>query len=658
MAHCGTQFQYGGILSKMKVALFHVGRKLNLINGVKNIILVQRLKRSIMTSQTNMEKALDELKLNPYFEKYAKKISKLQETSPEEFLSKIEAKEREAKAKKEALAQERKFQPASRAKPTLGGSIRRYYSNGSTSNFYVTTPIFYVNAGPHIGHLYSAVLADAVARYNSMLGHSVRLTTGTDEHGNKVQQAAQVSKLPMSDYCSKISLQFHKMCEVFDVGYTEYIRTTQERHLKTLNHFWITLRKKDYIYPGTYSGWYCVPDEAFLSTSQLEDRKNANGETVKVSIESGHPVEWAEEDNYKFRLSVLQNDLKHWLKDENTVRPAKFHKILSEWIEEGSCLEDLSISRPIDRVSWGVPVPDDNTQSIYVWLDALVNYLTALGYPEESYKEFWPPNIQVIGKDILKFHGVYWPAFLIAAGLEPPRSLLCHSHWTVDGQKMSKSKGNVVSPFDAAESYTADGLRYFLLREAVPYSDANYSKEKVFNTVNSELADSLGNLVSRCTGKAVNPGREIPHPGKYVDILKSESATKLKYCLETLHLEARDHYEKNNLHHVVDSVMSTVHAANQMVEFHKPWHLRKQTDDQSYNELQAVLSLALDCTRISGLILYPIVPKLSNNLLELLDVPENERSWANTVPRHLTKSENSVRKVNAESTILFKRIRN
>ncbi|XP_023289126.1 methionine--tRNA ligase, mitochondrial [Orussus abietinus] len=350
------------------------------------------------------------------------------------------------------------------------GSIRSYSDVAPTIK-YVSTPIFYVNAGPHIGHAYSAILADAVSRYYSMLGYSVFLSTGTDEHGNKVFQAAKKTKLDTSEYCTKISQQFKEMCHTFDVKYSRYIRTTEPCHQEAVHSFWNKLQEKNYIYLGKYSGWYSTSDEAFLTDIEIIE-KQVNGQIIKVSKVSGNPVQWTEEDNYKFTLSSFQDDLKHWLKNERAVQPLKYYKILSSWIEEGACLEDLSISRPSERVPWGIPVPGNASHSIYVWLDALVNYLTSVGYPDHKFQRFWPPSVQVIGKDILKFHGVYWPAFLIAAGLEPPASILCHSHWTVESEKMSKSKGNVISPIIAASTFTAPGLRYFLLREAVPHKDA------------------------------------------------------------------------------------------------------------------------------------------------------------------------------------------
>lgn len=515
-----------------------------------------------------------------------------------------------------------------------------------------------MNAGPHIGHLYSAVLADAVARYNTMLGHKTFLTTGTDEHGNKIKAAATAAGLPNLEYCTNISQQFREMCDRFEVDYSRFIRTTEKQHYDAVHHFWKRLEERGHIYLGKYSGWYCVSDEAFLSDAELVEQKDPTGKIIKVSAQSGNTVEWMEEENYKFRLSAFQDDLKYWLKDENVIRPALYHKVLFEWIEEGTCLRDLSITRIRNKVSWAIPSPCDESHSIYVWLDALINYLTALGYPDESFKEFWPPAIQVIGKDILKFHGVYWPAFLIAAGLEPPKTLLCHAHWTVDHQKMSKSKGNVISPFEAANNYSEDGLRYFILREAVPQNDANYSSKKIVNVLNSELADTLGNLVNRCAGKTINPSKEFPDPAKYWNVLQSQVADETREALESVSRKARESYEEYNLHHVVDVVMSTLHCANRMINYHEPWQLRKQVDDaDSIRELKAVISLALESSRIAALILYPITPKLSSNLLDFLDIPGENRTWADTVPEFFNKKGVKERYIERNNVILFKKIR-
>lgn len=317
--------------------------------------------------------------------------------------------------------------------------------------------------------MYSALLTDAVFRFNNLKssasGNQGVFTTGTDEHGIKIQQAAARNNTPVEKYCHEISQKYRDLFRKFDIGHTDYIRTTEQRHALAVGHFWERLHERGYIYKREYSGFYCVPDETFLTESQLTT--NQAGE--KISAESGHPVEWTQEENYMFKLGSLQEGIIAWLKRGDRVHPRKFERILFDFLNEP--LPDISVSRPASRVHWGIAVPGDPSQTIYVWLNALVNYLTCAGYPQTS--SCWPPSTQVIGKDILKFHGIYWPGFLMAADMEPPKQLLCHSHWTVDGQKMSKSKNNVVDPMERADLFTAEGMRYFLLREAVLHSDGS-----------------------------------------------------------------------------------------------------------------------------------------------------------------------------------------
>ncbi|XP_020284401.1 methionine--tRNA ligase, mitochondrial [Pseudomyrmex gracilis] len=651
----------------MANVLLQNAARVSLYKHLRDIRITAKNKRCIMTSRTRLEKVLENLQKNPYYDKYAEKIAKLQQTSPEEFLQRVEQQDKTLETKVK-LNLTSKYQSSKSAifsflfkntQTSWSQMVRRHYVKDlSSTNKYITTPIFYVNAGPHIGHLYSAVLADCVARYNAMLGYKTFLVTGTDEHGNKIRSAAAAAGTPNIEYCTKVSKQFRDMCDRFEVDYSRFIRTTEEQHCDAVHYFWKRLEERGHIYLGKYSGWYCVSDEAFLSDTEIVEQKDATGKVIRVSTESGNTVEWTEEENYKFRLSAFQDDLKYWLKNEETVRPAIYHKVLSEWVEEGTCLRDLSITRIKSKMPWAIPSPSDESHSIYVWLDALVNYLTALGYPNESFKKFWPPTIQVIGKDILKFHGVYWPAFLIAAGLEPPKTLLCHAHWTIDHQKMSKSKGNVISPFEAANIYSEEGLRYFILREAVPQNDANYSTTKITNVLNSELAGTLGNLVNRCVGKTVNPSREFPDPAKYWNVLRSQAADQTREALESVGRKTRESYEEYNLHHVVDAVMNMLFCANKMVSYHEPWQLRKRVDDaDSMRELKAVISLALESSRIAALILYPIMPRLSGDLLNFLNIPKENRTWADTAPEFFNSASAKERYIKHNNVILFKRIK-
>nr|XP_034193653.1 methionine--tRNA ligase, mitochondrial-like isoform X2 [Osmia lignaria] len=618
-------------------------------------------KKLIMTSCSRLEKALEKLQKNPYFDKYAEKIAKYQETKPEEFLERVESQEKKLQEKKVPI-----HAPKGRIKslwtlPFLRRGAQSSWIHVKKNNFshhankklYITTPIFYVNGAPHIGHLYSAVLADTVARFNSMLGHSVYLCTGTDEHGTKVQKAAGAANLPTIEYCNQISRQFLEMCDMFQVKYSDFIRTTEKRHEKAVHHFWNCLENNGHIYLGKYAGWYNETEEAFVPDKEVVKEDSTTNNTTEARTESGDTVEWMEEDSYKFRLTSFKDDLIYWLKNENVVQPAVHRNVLNSYLDD---LQDLSISRPIKRVPWAIPTPADKSQTIYVWFDALVNYLTSVGYPDDSFKESWPPTIQIIGKDILKFHGIYWPAFLMAAGLEPPKQLLCHGHWTVDKYKMSKSKGNVISPFAVANDVTYDGLRYFLMRQGVVDTNSNYNSLKVPELINADLADTFGNLVNRCFGKSINPKGIIPDPVECINILKSDIALKNIKALEEVSEKAGKFYQVYHVHHVIESTMEVLHLANQMLNHHKPWVLNKSKDLNSAKEQEAVIALALESVRVAALILYPIIPNLASNLLDFLQIPIENRTWEDTKPLNLRSSLNGEKHVSRD-VLFFKKIK-
>lgn len=509
-------------------------------------------------------------------------------------------------------------------------SLRLLSSAVQKTPFYITTPIFYVNAAPHLGHLYTAVVADAIQRFEKLTNPDCRVifSTGTDEHGTKIQQAAAKAKLSLPEYCTNISNEYKQLFRDFNVEYTDFIRTTEERHKVAVKHFWNKLVKKDYVYKSKYSGWYSVNDEAFVPETHVKDEVR-DGENVKVSIESGHKVEWTEETNYMFRLSAFKSHLQQWLKNDGVITPSKFQKQLQEMLANDAYLPDISVSRPSNRVHWAIRVPDDEEQSIYVWLDALVNYLTVAGYPDEGVMmergRPWPADVHVVGKDILKFHGIYWPAFLMAIKWHPPRRLVCHSHWTVDGNKMSKSLGNVVCPRNTPVDY--DALRYLLLREATMASDANFSLTKVINVANSELADSLGNLASRCCGTALNPLQEFPalQPTEFTQLLQGEHAALLVEYVEALPGTCYTHYKNYQFYKAVDAVIKVLHVANLFFETTKPWELRKTPEKQK--ELDVILHVTMETLRICGIVLQPIIPEMSKKLLDKLQIGSNCRNW-------------------------------
>lgn len=492
-------------------------------------------------------------------------------------------------------------------------------SNGETS-FSVTTPIFYVNAAPHIGHLYSVTIADAIHRFKKLQGASKTLfSTGTDEHGLKIQQAACNALKSPASFCDEVSAQFRVLFDSFGIGYTHFVRTTDEVHTNAVQSFYSTLKSKGYVYKGEYSGWYCVSDESFLTENQVVEKKSIAGESVKVSLESGNAVEWATETNYKFRLSSLQDDLEYWLKDDNRVKPFRFLNDLRRMASGG--LVDLSVSRPVDRVAWGVPVPEDSGHSVYVWVDALVNYLTAFGYPDNDSSN-WPPDVQVLGKDILKFHGIYWPALLMAAGMEPPRQLLVHSHWTIDGIKMSKSLGNVVCPEKMKNILTSEGVRYILLRQGTLHSDGSWREKEGIALLNAELADALGNLVHRCTGKSLNKNQVFPE----LQVNFFQTSVHAKEISEMINLckkEVGECFEEFNFYQGIDVIMHLVCRANLMVNEEKPWDLKSNPE-----RLGSVVHIALSVGRAAAIMLQPVVPHYSAALLDMLGVPASARKWS------------------------------
>ncbi|GBP89326.1 Methionine--tRNA ligase, mitochondrial [Eumeta japonica] len=541
---------------------------------------------------------------------------------------------------------------------------------------------------PHIGHLYTAIVADAIQRFESLTKDDCNIifSTGTDEHGIKIQQAATQANLPLPEYCTQVSNEYQKMFRDFNVNYTEFVRTTEDKHKKAVHAFWNKLKSKDYIYKSRYSGWYSINDETFVPESHVKDEIR-NGEKIKVSSESGHIVEWTEETNYMFRLSAFKIHLRNWLRTDGVIKPSKYQKQLQEFLDGDQYFPDISISRPSSRVHWAFrgkeitakayhrmkyeeenrmekltdvrlrtarAVPDDNDQSIYVWLDALINYLTAIGYPDDEVQRGrpWPADVQVVGKDILKFHGIYWPAFLMAVGRSPPRRLLCHAHWTVDSVKMSKSLGNVVAPGSTPGGMEA--LRYFLLREGTMHSDANYSEVKLVRTINAELADTLGNLLSRCTGRALNPRCELPPPPR-AEHLRHEHTAPLCERLITLPDTCYNYYSNYQFYKVVDAVIQTLHLANLFFESHKPWELRKRIECQT--QLDAVLHITMETLRVCGIILQPIIPEMSKKLLDKLSVPLDCRSWSYCEELSWrTGAIPEIKRLSPENLVLFQRI--
>lgn len=530
-------------------------------------------------------------------------------------------------------------------------------------NVFITTPIFYVNASPHIGHLYSAVVADCHSRYKHLRGFKTKFSTGTDEHGLKIQQAAEAAGEDPLMFCSNVSQRFKHLFDTCSISYTDYIRTTEERHHATVEHFWSVLKDKGLIYRGIYEGWYSTSDESFLTTSQVGDAVDSSGNNVKISLESGHKVEWVKEENYMFRLSAFRPQLLDWLKgNPNAVRPERFYQAVVKWLQED--LPDLSVSRQKSRLQWGIPVPGDPDQTIYVWLDALVNYLTVAGYPK-NYQQWWSVARHVVGKDILKFHAIYWPAFLLGVGLPLPQTIHVHSHWTVSGKKMSKSLGNVVDPLERSNIYTSDGLRYFLLRQGVPDSDCDYTDDKVIKLLNAELADSLGGLLNRCTAPALNPDQVYPvfcptlFPFDRTEQSRGvEEDYKMLDSVSNLPCTVEQYYEDMHVYKALEAISACVRQTNGFVQRHAPWKLNRQ-DTEERLWLDTIIHISLECLRIYGTLLQPVVPQLSKKLLSKLGIKPIEATWEalNFLPRfHGMNSPFEGRALGTDNEVLFNRL--
>ncbi|KAJ2719402.1 methionyl-tRNA synthetase [Coemansia sp. Benny D115] len=503
------------------------------------------------------------------------------------------------------------------------------------STFYVTQPIFYVNAKPHIGHLYTVVLSDTLKRYGDLQGKRTKLTAGTDEHGLKIQQAAERAKMQPLEFCTAVSDRFRKLQIAATASSTDFIRTTDAKHRKAVEHFWNTLVEQGHIYKGSHSGWYAVSDECFYTDKQIEERVDpVTGVRAKYAIESGQPVEWVAETNYKFRLSAFRDRLIEWLETcPGAVYPEPRRNEVLAWLRAG--LEDLSISRPRSRLQWGIPVPNDPEHTIYVWVDALVNYATADSYPWSAQQApaFFPPDVQVIGKDIVRFHAVYWPAMLMAAGLPLPRRILAHAHWTMGAQKMSKSKGNVVDPFEAIDRYGADSLRYYMVRNGGIADDGDYSADEVLVRYRKDLVGQLANLAARCLSPRLAP--DLP---AFASIAAQQLDTAtvdvrdldLQRTLQELPDAVRAHYDSAEFGRGLYLVFEALAQANRYVSTNEPWAIVKKSDPESNERLQVVLFYALESVRQAAIMLLPVMPEKAARLLDHLAISTSARLWTNT----------------------------
>ncbi|KAG2224893.1 hypothetical protein INT45_010842 [Circinella minor] len=501
------------------------------------------------------------------------------------------------------------------------------------STAFITTPIYYVNAVPHIGHLYSSVIADTLKRYYALKGFDAYLCTGTDEHGLKIQQAAAKNNSSPLEFCDRVSKSFRELSDAANISYTSFIRTTEPKHAKAVAALWTELEKKEYIYKGKHEGWYAVSDEAFYASNQVQETiDEKTGEKIMVAIESGQRVEWTEEENYKFKLSAFEEPLLKWINDNPTaIVPSNRKNEVTQWIKAG--LADLSISRLRSRLDWGIPVPNDPSHTIYVWLDALTNYITVNGYPwitngtqNNKIINAWPADVHVVGKDIVRFHAIYWPAFLMAAQLPLPKQILAHAHWTMGKQKMSKSRGNVADPFEVMDTYGVDPVRYYLVRDGGFADDGDYTEDNIIKRY-KDLAGQLGNLLNRSTAPALNPEGTIPVTPKKLDARDETLHTKLT-SLPDIYEQS---FEAREFGKGLSAVFDMLAEANKHFQDNKPWDLVK--DPSQKERLDQVLYYAIESCRVAGILLQPVLPSKMDTLLTRLGVPIDKRLLTNAYPQ-------------------------
>ena len=483
-------------------------------------------------------------------------------------------------------------------------------------NFFITTAISYPNGRPHIGHAYEIMATDAIARYHRLNGENVYFSTGTDDHGQKMLQTAREQGKTAQELADELTPAFREMAQALNCSHDDFIRTSEARHHASVSELWQRIADNgcDDIYKDSYKGWYSVRDEAFYGEDELSD----DGEGNKLSPQ-GTPVEWLEEDSYFFRLSAYEDKLlAHFEANPQFLMPDSRRNEIVSFIKGG--LKDLSISRT--AFDWGVPVPGDKDHVMYVWMDALTNYLSVLDYPKRDgrFADFWPCSLHVIGKDITRFHTVYWPAFLMAADLPLPKQVFAHGFLTVKGEKMSKSLGNVLDPMVLAEHYGVDALRYFFLRE-VPFGrDGSFSDEAIVNRVNADLANDIGNLAQRSLSMiAKNCDATLPSPQEF-----SAEDEAVLALFDGLKAQTDKAMLGHEVHNYLAAVMDAVSEANRYFAAQEPWALKKENPAR----MGTVLYVTAELVRQAAILLQPVIPSGAAQLLDLLAIAQEKRDFA------------------------------
>ena len=505
-------------------------------------------------------------------------------------------------------------------------------------NYYITTPIYYPSAKPHMGHAYSSIVADFFARFKSIDGFKVYFLTGTDEHGLKIQRSAEKNNKDPKVFCDEISKTFKDLTKILNLSNTDFIRTTEKRHINSVQNLWNILKKNKQIYLSKYSGWYSVSDEAFYNDDEIEEK-----EGLKVSKSSGSSVEWVEEESFFFKLSKWEKSLLEFYENnKDFIRPKSRRNEVISFVKRG--LKDLSVSRK--SFSWGIKVPNDDNHVVYVWLDALTNYLSSLNYPDENnklYKSFWPADLHIIGKDILRFHAVYWPAFLLAANITPPKKVYGHG-WILSGdEKMSKSKGNILDPIEIIKVYGLDPLRYYLLKEVSFGNDGSISETKLESCINSDLANNFGNLCQRVISFAEkNCSSLIPDHSFNDDDLKILNSLSNVDKIRTM-------IDNQDINQYMNFIIDRLFASNKYFNDQEPW---KKKNDKL--RLSTIVYTALELIRKISILLYPVMPQTILKVFRAFNIDEKQINISSLKNNDFFKEKDKINKLD----ILFKKIEN
>ena len=508
-------------------------------------------------------------------------------------------------------------------------------------NFYITTPIYYPSAKPHMGHAYSSIIADIFARFKRLEGFNVFFLTGTDEHGQKIQKEALKNQKDPKLFCDELSETFRSLTKILNLSNDDFIRTTEKRHYKSVTEIWNKLVDSGDIYLDKYSGWYSVSDEAFYDEDEIEDK-----DAYKIAKSSGSKVEWVEEESYFFKLSNWSNKLLEFYKNNpNFILPVSRKNEVIKFVEKG--LKDLSISRT--SFTWGIPVPKNNKHIIYVWLDALTNYISALNFPDiknEKYKNFWPADLHIIGKDILRFHAVFWPAFLLAAKLPLPKRVFGHGWILSDDKKMSKSLGNILDPLQIIDKYGIDQLRYYLVKEVSLGNDGSISMENLKNCINNDLANNYGNLCQRvfsftkknCSNKIPKGSKLNTSDRKLLENLINSVPTLVKLM------------NNQNLNEYIKMVVNFSFDANKYFNDLEPWALKKKDPER----MRTILFTIIQQIKNISILLNPIIPQATNKILSMINISSENISIDKIKDDNIFNFEKEI----GDLKILFKKIEN